>query len=58
MDYEPQWIKTIRVRMFPHIAEQAREEYGTFVADIQTRGLLDSRISKTLYAVLFLKWNS
>lgn len=40
--------------MFPHIAEQAREEYGTFVADIQnTRTFRFENVQNTVRRFVF-----
>lgn len=58
MDYEPQWIKTIRVRMFSRIAENKRVKNMARSLLIYKHEDLDSKISKTLYRVLFLKWDS
>lgn len=58
MDYEAQWIKTIRVRMFSRIVENKRVKNMARSLLIYKHEDLDSKISKTLYRVLFLKWDS
>lgn len=58
MDYEAQWIKTIRVRMFSRIAKNKRVKNMARSLLIYKHEDLDSKISKTLYRVLFLKWDS